>query len=159
MSRCWLGGIAVAARKSSAFGPAIESVQRLLAPLPVLKPNEAMFAEALGAGTRLGLLASFTPSIAPLAEEFAAMSAARGSRAVLQTACAPEAMAALNRGDGAAHDALLATEAMQLKDCDAIMLAQFSTARARAAVEPASGRPVLTSPDAAVRAMRAAVAA
>ena len=40
----------------------------------------AMFEEALGAGLRLGLLASFTPSIAPLAEEFAAMSAARCNR-------------------------------------------------------------------------------
>lgn len=143
----------------SAFGPAIESVQSLLSPLPVLKPNRAMFAEAFGAGMKLGLLASFTPSLAPMAEEFAVMAAARASRATLHTACAPEAMAALNRGDGAAHDAMLATEALKLKDCDAIMLAQFSTARARAAVEQAAGKPVLTSPDAAVRAMKAALAA
>ena len=143
----------------SAFGPAIESVQRLLAPLPVFKPNEAMFVEAFGAGARLGLLASFTPSIAPMAQEFAAMAAARNSSAVLHTACAPDAMPALNRGDGAAHDAMLATEALKLKHCDAIMLAQFSTARARAAVERTTGKPVLTSPDAAVRAMKAALAA
>ena len=143
----------------SAFGPAIESVQRLLAPLPVLKPNEAMFVEAFGAGMKLGLLASFTPSLAPMAEEFAIMAAARASRATLHTACAPEAMPALNRGDGAAHDAMLAIEALKLKECDAIMLAQFSTARARAAVEQATGKPVLTSPDAAVRAMKAALAA
>lgn len=141
----------------SAFGPAIESVQRLLAPLPVLKPNEAMFVEAFDAGGKLGLLASFTPSLAPMAQEFAAMAAARGSRAKLHTACAPEAMPALNRGDGAAHDAMLAAEALTLTDCDAIMLAQFSTARARAAVEQATGKPVLSSPDAAVRAMRAAL--
>ena len=143
----------------SAFGPAIESVQRLLAPLPVLKPNEAMFGEAFGAGRELGLLASFTPSLAPMAAEFAVMAAACGSSATLHTACAPEAMPALHRGDGAAHDAMLAREAMQLKDCDAIMLAQFSTARARSAVEQATGKPVLTSPDAAVRAMQAALAA
>lgn len=141
----------------SAFGPAIESVQRRLAPLPVLKPNQAMFEEAFDAGTRLGLLASFEPSIAPMAEEFNAMAASRNSNATLLTACAPEAMPALNRGEGAAHDAMLAAAADALKDCDAIMLAQFSTARARAAVEAATGKPVLTSPDAAVRAMRAAL--
>ncbi len=141
----------------SAFGPAIESVQRRLAPLPVLKPNQAMFEEAFGVGARLGLLASFEPSIAPMAEEFNVMAKTRGSTATLLTACAPEAMPALNRGEGAAHDAMLAEAAIDLRDCDAIMLAQFSTARARAAVEAATGKPVLTSPDAAVRAMQAAL--
>lgn len=140
----------------SAFGPAIESVARALT-IPVLKPNEAMFAEAFAAGTRLGLLASFEPSIAPMREEFAAMAAARGSGATLVTACAPAAMPALNGGDGATHDRLLAEAAASLKDCDAIMLAQFSTARARDAVAAATGRPVFTSPDSAVRAMRAAL--
>ncbi len=142
----------------SAFGPAIEAARRALS-IPVLKPNEAMFAEAFAAGQRLGLLASFDPSIAPMAEEFTAMARARQSRAQLVTACAAEAMPALNRGEAAVHDALLADKARSLEDCDAIMLAQFSTARARAAVEAATGRPVLTSPDSAVRAMRAALGA
>ena len=141
----------------SAFGPAIEAVQKKLAPLPVLKPNEAMFEEALKVGMRLGLLASFEPSIAPMAEEFAALAKARGSRATLVTACAPEAMPALNRGDAATHDALLADAAKALKDCDAVMLAQFSTARARPAVEAVTTKMVLTSPDAAVRAMQVAL--
>lgn len=142
----------------SAFGPAIESVRGRHA-IPVLKPNEAMFEEAFGSGVRLGLLASFQPSIGPMTGEFEAMARERGSRATLVPACAPEAMPALNRGDGAAHDAMLAHASLALRDCDAIMLAQFSTARARAAVAAATGRPVLTSPDSAVRAMRAAIGA
>ena len=141
----------------SAFGPAIEAVQKKLAPLPVLKPNEAMFEAALQSGARLGLLASFNPSIAPMVDEFATLAKLRNSRATLVTACASEAMPALNRGDAATHDALLADAAKALKDCDAVMLAQFSTARARAAVEAATGKTVLTSPDAAVRAMRASL--
>ena len=48
----------------SAFGPAIEAVKKKFAPLPVLKPNEAMFEEALKSGARLGLLASFELSLA-----------------------------------------------------------------------------------------------
>lgn len=141
----------------SAFGPAIEAVKHALAPMPVLKPNEAMFEEALGAGARLGLLASFEPSIAPMVEEFAALAKQRQSHAQLVTACAPTAMPALNRGDASAHDALLAQEALTLKGCDAIMLAQFSTARARDAVHAATGVTVMTSPDSAVRAMRSAL--
>lgn len=143
----------------SAFGPAIEAVQRQLASLPVHKPNQAMFEEALTSGTRLGLLASFEPSLAPMAQEFEVLARTRGSAATLHCACAAAAMPALNRGEGALHDSLLADAAKALQHCDAIMLAQFSTARARASIEAATGRKVLTSPDAAVRALRRALSA
>lgn len=135
----------------SAFGPPIEAVQARL-DCPVLKPNEAMFRDAVRDAERIGLLASFEPSIAPMRVEFEAIT--RGTRITLETTCEPGAMVALNAGDGARHDALLADAAMQLRDCDAIMLAQFSTARARDAVEAATGKPVLTSPDSAVLEMR-----
>ena len=42
----------------------------------------------------------------------------------------------------------------KLSGCDALMLAQFSTARARDAVANVVRCPVLTSPDSAVLAMR-----
>src|SRR5579862_7289451 len=46
----------------SAFGPCIDACAAALAPMPVLKPNEAMIDEALaaaGEAGRIGLLASF----------------------------------------------------------------------------------------------------
>lgn len=135
----------------SAFGPAIEAAA-IEVPIPVLKPNEAMFMQALRA-KRPGLLASFAPSVAPMTEEFAAL-----SDTPLVTACAPEAMAALNAGDGDRHDALLVAAAQALSGCDLIMLAQFSTARARDAVSRAVDLPVLTSPDSAVTALKARLA-
>jgi len=64
---------------------------------------------------------------------------------------------ALDAGDGATHDRLLADAAPQLADCDAVMLAQFSTARAQAAVAAVLACPVLTSPDSAVLWLRGAV--
>ena len=150
----------------SAFGPAIEAVaaQRTM---PVLKPNEAMFHAALDligeGGGKIGLLASFTPSLAPMTDEFKALARQRGSRAQLVSHCVPEAMPALNAGDPARHDALLAAAAPLFADCQAVMLAQFSTARARPAIEAALGTigasiTVLTSPDAAVRALQKALA-
>jgi hypothetical protein len=71
-------------------------------------------------------------------------------RVELETACVPQAMAALQSGDGVQHDTLVAALAPKLGHCDAIMLAQFSTARARDAVAKVVKCPVLTSPDSAV---------
>ena len=129
----------------SAFGDAIQAVKERL-DVPVLKPNEAMFEEALRRGMRLGLLATFAASIPSMQAELPGVA--------LESICVPEAMAALQGGNGAQHDALLAAAAPRLRSCDAIMLAQFSTARARDAVAAAVPCPVLTSPDSAVLAMR-----
>jgi len=133
----------------SAFGDAIEAVKERLR-MPVLKPNEAMLAEAATLGRRLGLLATFPASIESMAKELKQLA----PHIELETACVPQALAALQAGDAAQHDALLAAVAPKLSGCDALMLAQFSTARARDAVARVVRCPVLTSPDSAVLAMR-----
>ena len=135
----------------SAFGPAIEAFAGMAGP-PVLRPNEAMFAEALAAGRRIGMLATFGPSVASMETEFRA--AAAGRDAAIETVLVEDAMAALRRGDSEAHDRLLAEAAPRLSGCDAVMLAQFSTSRARPAGEAALECPVLTAPGAAVSALR-----
>jgi Asp/Glu/hydantoin racemase len=135
----------------SAFGPAIEEAAKRL-PVPVLKPNEAMFAQALSAGKRIGMLATFAPAIATMEAEF--REAAVGSDARLETILVEGAIEALRAGDTETHNRLVAERASELADCDAIMLAQFSTSRAKATVEQALGRSVLTSPSAAVNALR-----
>ena len=52
------------------------------------------------------------------------------------------------------HDRLAAETAKALADCDVITLAQFSLARAADAVAVATGKPVLTTPDSAVRKLK-----
>lgn len=138
----------------SAFGEAIEAVAHAT-PMPVLKPNEAMFEEALRLGTRIGLLATFQPSIPALEQEFVDMAQAQYLNITLESACAPEAMAALTAGDADRHDRLIAEAAPRLAHCDVIMLAQFSMARARPAVQQVLGYKVLTSPDSAVARLKA----
>src|SRR5205823_4144887 len=99
------------------------------------------------------------PSVEGMETEFRAE--AHGSGTTITTICVPDAMAALQRGDGAAHDALLA-EAARRHDAqrfDALMLAQFSMARARDAVRSAYAGPVLTSPHSAVARLKARLAA
>jgi Asp/Glu/hydantoin racemase len=133
----------------SAFGEAIEAVAAT-ARVPVLKPNEAMFAAALGAGKRIGMLATFQPSVAGMEEEFRDMAANAESPAAIESFCVEGAMKALQAGDGATHDRLIAAAAPRFAGCDAVLLAHFSTSRAAAAVGPALPCPVLTAPGAAV---------
>jgi aspartate/glutamate racemase len=137
----------------SAFGEAIEAVARATT-IPVLKPNEAMFDEALAAGRRIGMLATFAPSVAGMEAEFRAQAGTSG--ATITTVCVPDAMAAAQRGDMAAHNALLrdAAQRPELEGCDALMLAQFSMAPAREAVQAVVRCPVLTSPASAVRKLK-----
>lgn len=133
----------------SAFGPCIEAVARRHAGIPVLKPNEAMIDEAAQGQGRLGLIATFAPTLASMPPEFPQDTA-------LELALAEGALDALNAGDVQRHDTLIAAQATALRErgCTRIALAQFSMARARAACEAASGLPVLTTVDSAVRALR-----
>lgn len=145
----------------SAFGPAIEAVKAAHPGVPVLKPNEAMIEAALDAAPsgRIGLVATFRPTFASMRPEFAQAAAARGIALDLREGFAEGAMAALEAGDGAGHDARAAEAARRLADCEAIALAQFSLARAAPAVARATGKPVLTTPDSAVARLRSLLAA
>ena len=112
-----------------------------------------MFAEAIALGSRLGLLATFPASVNSMARELEALA----PRVELETACVPQALTALQAGDGAQHDALLAGVAPKVGYCVALWLALFATAGAGEAVARVVRCPVLTSPDSAVLAMRRAI--
>ncbi len=140
----------------SAFGPAIDELAAAL-PVPVLKPNEAMFHAAVAAGRRIGMLATFGPSVGTMTDEFDEYVSTTGSAATLTTIVVADAIDLLRRGDAESHNRLVAARAPELADCDAIMLAHFSTSRAAEAVRAAVKTPVLTAPDSAVDRMRALV--
>jgi len=140
----------------SAFGPCIDAVAARWPEIPVLKPNEAMIDEAVraattsGRGGRIGLVATFAPTLASMPAEFPT-----GVEVI--PVFADGALAALAAGDTSAHDRLAvdAAHRAHAMGCDVIALAQFSLARAAAAVACAVPLPVLTTPASAVRLMRA----
>ncbi|MEY9394705.1 Asp/Glu/hydantoin racemase [Bradyrhizobium japonicum] len=127
----------------SAFSPCIEAVARAHVPMPVLKPNEAMIKQAVTMGKRIGLLSTFPPTLASMPPEFPAS-------AQVVPKLAEGALAALDRGDRAAHDRLIVEASKDLRDCDVIALAQFSIAATAPLVAEVTGRPVVTTPDSAV---------
>jgi aspartate/glutamate racemase len=142
----------------SAFGPAID---RLIAelPIPVLKPNEAMFRAAIGQGENIGMLATFGPSVGTMTDEFDEFVREMKAPGRLTTVLVERAIDLLRGGDATSHNELVAARAPELDGMDAIMLAHFSTSRAAEAVRAAVAVPVLTAPDAAVDRMKELVAA
>ncbi|WP_426610252.1 aspartate/glutamate racemase family protein [Bradyrhizobium sp. McL0616] len=136
----------------SAFGPCIEAVAAAHAPMPVLKPNEAMIEQAVTMGKRIGLLSTFPPTLASMPPEFPAS-------VQVVPKLAEGALAALDRGDRATHDRLIVEASRSLRDCDAIALAQFSIAATAPLVADATGKPVVTTPDSAVQKLMKLLAA
>jgi hypothetical protein len=143
----------------SAFGPCIEAVATEQVGTPVLKPNEAMIDDAVAAALaaargrrpRIGLLASFAPTLVSMPPEFP-------DSVEIVPMLAEGALAALDRGEPLEHDRLAAEAAKRFESIpggvDVIALAQFSLARAASAVAAATGRPVFTTPASAVARLR-----
>ncbi len=138
----------------SAFGTCIEAVAAQHPRLVVLKPNEAMLEDAVALGQRVGLVATFAPTLVSMPPEFP-------KHVVLDTAMADGAMAALNAGDGDTHDNLIAQAADQLaaRGCRVIALAQFSMARAAPLVAQRTGLTVITPVSSAVAKLKRALQA
>lgn len=140
----------------SAFGACIEHAAARHPLVPVLKPNAAMIDDAVAAATavagdaaRVGLIASFAPTLSSMPVEFP-----RHVR--LECELVEDAMRALDCGELDEHDALVASAALRLRERGArvIALAQFSMARAAEAAARATGLPVFTTPDSAVRLLK-----
>lgn len=141
----------------SAFGPAIEECRRQVA-IPVLKPNEAMYEELVAKSGTVCLLATFQPSLPSMLAEIAACARQQGTEVTVKAQLVEGALAALqdNRADD--HNRLIAEAAANQSGCDAIALAQFSMAPAKALAVARTATPILTTPDSAVAKLKALLA-
>jgi aspartate/glutamate racemase len=134
----------------SAFGACIEAVQTRWPNIPILKPNQAMITEIEAAGfERIGLLASFGPTLASMPGEFS-------PKLSIQPQLCVGALQALKGADAKRHDAIIVNHALDLKAAgvQALAIAQYSMARAAGLVREATGLPVFTTPESAVREIR-----
>jgi aspartate/glutamate racemase len=129
----------------SAFGACIEAVAAQHSGIPVLKPNQAMIDDAAALGQRIGLVATFGPTLISMPPEFP-------KQVALDTALTEGALAALNAGDSELHDKLIAQAAAELAaiGCRVIALAQFSMVRAAGLVQQQTGLTVITPVSSAV---------
>jgi Asp/Glu/hydantoin racemase len=111
------------------------------AAVPVIRVDRAMAERAVELGPRVGVLATLPTTLEPTTR----VVQGAGDATVVARLC-DGAFDALQRGDGARHDAIVAENLDALAaDVDVVVLAQASMARI-AATRPAGGTPVLSSP-------------
>jgi Asp/Glu/hydantoin racemase len=138
--------------------PQAEDLAKQMVRIPVLKPDEAMFAAALDAGKRIGVVATNPPAAPAAAAQLRAGAAARGTEIRIIESVAEGAFAIGNAGDAATHDRMVVEAAERIAgQVDVICLAQVSMALARTAVQARVTVPVLTSPATAVARLKAVV--
>ncbi len=147
----------------SAFGEAIEAAAAAVA-MPTLKPNEAMFEDALRAALKanqndaevlnIGLVATFAASIVSMSQEFNALAASLERQVQLHSLFVPNAMDALAQGHAEEHHRLITEGVQTMPSCDVIMLAQFSMAAAQTLAQTKTNTTILTSPECAVLALQ-----
>jgi Asp/Glu/hydantoin racemase len=136
--------------------PQAEDMAKQLVRIPLLKPDEAMIAAALDAGSRIGVVATNPPAAPAAAAQLRAGAEARGLRIQVVESVAEGAFAIGNAGDAATHDRMVVEAAARIAgQADVLCLAQVSMALARAAVQAKVAVPVLTSPDTAVARLKA----
>jgi threonine dehydrogenase-like Zn-dependent dehydrogenase len=137
----------------SAFAEAIDHAAGLL-PIPVLKPEAPMLEQAAARGGRVGMIATYGPSIPSMEAVFRQIVLRSGAEASLESVLVPQALDATLSGDVARHDQLVADAVPRLAHCDTIVLAHFSTSTALRAAQARTDRLVLSAPHAAVAKLR-----
>ena len=128
-------------------------------PFPVLKIDYPMARRAVSAGRRIGVAATFPPTLVPTSRLLREAAAEAGAEIEIVEEVAPDAYKALLAGDTATHDELLskAVENLQSRDVSAVVLAQVSMARTLPLVERTARVPVLTSLHTSLEAIRGAL--
>lgn len=125
----------------------------------VLKIDYPMARRAVGAGRRIGVAATFPPTLVPTSRLLREAAAEAGAEIEIIEEVAPDAYKALLANDTATHDELLtaAVENLQDKDVSAVVLAQVSMARTLPLIERTARVPVLTSLHTSLEAIREAL--
>jgi Asp/Glu/hydantoin racemase len=126
---------------------------------PVLKIDYPMARRAVSAGRRIGVAATFPPTLVPTSRLLREAAQEAGREIEIVEEVAPEAYKALLANDAATHDELLAAavESLQQKDVSAVVLAQVSMARTLPLLERGARVPVLTSLHTSLEAIREAL--
>jgi Asp/Glu/hydantoin racemase len=120
---------------------------RSLVSIPIVKIDDAMAAEAVRTGARVGVLATLPTTLAPTVRLVKAQAEKAGRTVSVVEGLAKGAYEALVAKQPEKHDQMVTAAAEQVAtQVDVIVLAQGSMARMDAALAKRTGKPVLSSP-------------
>ncbi len=131
----------------STISPCVDDV-RAAASIPVVKIDEAMIAEAIAKGSKIGVVATAASTLAPTQLLLQAQADSAGQEIVVESVLVENALPALLSGDGVTHDTLVRRVVLELSSrVDVVVLAQASMARVLDVIPEAERRvPILSSP-------------
>ncbi len=126
--------------------------------LPVLKIDYPMALEAVNAGKRIGVAATFSPTLVPTTKLLSEAAIEAGTNIEIIQEVSPEAYQALLANDYQKHDELLLAviERLEQQKLDVIVLAQVSMARILPQLNGRIKVPVLSSLHTSLKAIREA---
>jgi Asp/Glu/hydantoin racemase len=154
-----IGAVAVLVTCSTAS----ESVSRIKsqARIPVIAIDDAMMADAVRRGPRIGLVATSPTTLGPSEHGLRHAAFDAGREIEVTTVLVEDALAALLRGDTDTHDRLVAAAVRSLRArVDVIVLAQATMARTSGMLaEETPDVPVLASPTLALAELQRAIQA
>ena len=115
--------------------------------VPVLKIDYPMARRAVGAGGRVGVAATFPPTLVPTRRLITEAAREAGAEVEIIEEVAEGAYDALLTGDAERHDELLlaCVSRLEARGVSAVVLAQVSMARVLPKLEGRSGVPILSS--------------
>jgi Asp/Glu/hydantoin racemase len=136
----------------SSIGPGVEMAQALF-DKPVIRVDEAMAKVAVEQGSRVGVVATLSTTLAPTAALVRRKAREAGKHVDIVECLCAGAFEAVMAGDTATHDRIVAEALTQkLNDVDVIVLAQASMARVLDTLPPGAVKvPALASPELGVK--------
>ncbi len=125
----------------------VAEIGNIVAPIPVLRIDNAMAAEAVRRGGRIGVIATLNTTLDPTAALLEAKAAEAGAKIKIVRGLADGAFQAGQSGDPETHDRLIRQAAERIaSQVDLFVLAQGSMARMEERLAEVTGKPVLSSP-------------
>ena len=138
-------GASLVVMTCSSTSPALD-LARQLTPVPLLKIDDPMMAEAARTGRRIAVICTNTSTPGPSAALLRNHAACLGREVLVEAVVRPEAYTALFAGDRARHDSIVLEAAEEVADrADVLVLAQASLEPLQGRIA-AFGKPVLASP-------------